>query len=182
MGELLVQDTSVIATADAIREKIGTSAKLDWVANKGFADVIKAIVSNNSLPSGVTAISTGSIVFQDINAGAYFKHGLGRVPNFIMLFVEGGIDIYEYEKKTICSMLFQKQTVIGSDGGFQTSWYYNVSNNIGTIKAATSHFSNYGHLGITAELFKPTKINVDQESTFKEGITYRWVAAYIEGI
>ena len=48
-------ETAIAATANAIREKTGDTALLEWVASKGFADAIAGI-------SGGAIVETGSFV------------------------------------------------------------------------------------------------------------------------
>ena len=43
--DYIVNDTELTATADAIREKTGDTALLEWITGKGFADVISGIES-----------------------------------------------------------------------------------------------------------------------------------------
>ena len=183
MSELLVQDTSVIATADAIREKINSTEPIEWVSGKGFADVIKAIVTNSELPSGITAISTGSFVpAEGLNDDVWFRHGLGATPNFVMVFMEDqypGVpeNLAMYENYALFGILIRKKfaadDVVKTRYGFLVSFYgtdYLPGQSIRYISDDTEY--------VSYTLVK-MKINT---ADFKEGVSYRWVAACIKGI
>lgn len=59
MAEYLVQDTSLTAVADAIREKGGTTAPLSFPA--GMADAVRSIQSGGDLSLGITGAQVGQI-------------------------------------------------------------------------------------------------------------------------
>lgn len=181
MGEMLVQDTSVIATADAIREKIGTSEKLNWVAGKGFADVIQSIVLNSTLPSGVTAIKTGSFIpVQGLNDNTWRSHGLGRTPNFLMIFLERDViplNMNDFGTYAICGIYLQKTFVAGDGSGQKDGFIVSIYGSSKRPEQSISFVSDNAEY-VNLNTFK-LKINT---ADFKESTSYRWVAAYIEGI
>lgn len=59
MAEFLVQDTSITAVADAIREKGGTTAPLSFPA--GMAKAVRNIQSGGDLSLGITGAQVGQI-------------------------------------------------------------------------------------------------------------------------
>lgn len=56
-----VEETSIKATADAIREKLGNTNSIEWKNGSGFANAVGAIVASGSGgSSGGVSISTKS--------------------------------------------------------------------------------------------------------------------------
>lgn len=86
-------EAAITASANAIREKTGDTALIQWLAEKGFAEAIAAIEAGGE---GVK-LAYGSIVatqqyYLDI------QHDLGEIPDFALLFQPGvlGGGYYNY--------------------------------------------------------------------------------------
>lgn len=60
MANYLVTDAELTATAEAVRQKGGTSALIPWQAGTGFKAAVEAIPSGASLPSVISKIDGGS--------------------------------------------------------------------------------------------------------------------------
>ena len=85
MAELLVQDTSMIATADAIREKQDSTEAIEWVPGTGFANAIQALIR---VPNGLATIKVGSYIPSSSSTEpVQIIHGLGRTPDIVFIFL-----------------------------------------------------------------------------------------------
>lgn len=85
MADYIIQDTTLTAIADAIREKIGETAALTPAE---MATMIAGIETGGGLPDGVSALAKGAFVPAiDFTDGSYgVAHGLDVVPNFWIVF------------------------------------------------------------------------------------------------
>lgn len=73
-------DAAMAATANAIREKTGDAALIQWLTDRGFAEAVAGIQSGG----GGGGVAMGSYVFAEtkpyIQIHDRVSHGLGRVP------------------------------------------------------------------------------------------------------
>jgi hypothetical protein len=72
-----VEEASLVATADAIREKIGEANPIEWVANKGFADAVAGIQAGGGKFKYGTHLVSGQ-------SSQTIMHNLGETPNLFL--------------------------------------------------------------------------------------------------
>ena len=79
-------EAEITATANAIREKTGDTALIDWIKNKGFEDAVKAIESGGS----DVLIGDFTLSSDDISFGLEIEQPNGykneTVPKFVAFF------------------------------------------------------------------------------------------------
>lgn len=90
MANYLIKDTDLIAVADAIRSKGGTSGSLSFPS--GFVDAIGAISGGGgSLPSFMTKLDSGVIEpIENITTTQTIAHSLGEKPLVIVIWTDEG--------------------------------------------------------------------------------------------
>lgn len=166
MAELLVQSDSLTAIADAIREKAESTDPL--VFPTGFIDALSNI---GGLPNGITALASGQYTpVSDVVGAVDFEHGFGFMPNFAILCVEG----QNISEDNYAGYL-QWQIIVNKTFETQIFYLHTYSNKTNGLARRTSE--QYG--GMTDEIVRFYQSGTNK---FKGGQTYRWVAAYIEGI
>lgn len=172
MAELLVQDTSIIATANAIREKLGNSDLIEWVVNKGFADAISAL---SAFPDGVTALASGTYTpAQDISSLVSINHGMDAYPNFAFILPEPtAIKESDYNNCQAWQIIFD-QDRIHSDGIGSGGIYYSVHGTDTGSVGGSGSVSNTSKAGYNATV---CRFYASSGYKFKAGVTYRWFAA-----
>lgn len=179
MAELLVQDTSVIATADAIREKLGNSDMIEWAANKGFADAISGL---GNMPFQIKALAGGTYVpaYNDLSISV--NHDLGVVPNFMLVTRVDPIGstalrlvaVFHSDKKFITSLSDTPQA--------RMNWCINRSS--GTDKG-TSLYIDDSEAEVPSWNEVVCEANCSgtaQDLRFQAGVTYNWVAGVLDGV
>ena len=76
---------AITASANAIREKTGDTALIEWLSDKGFAEAIAAIEAG-----GGAEVSVGKITPATNVAELTWEHGLSKAPMFVHLFMPIG--------------------------------------------------------------------------------------------
>lgn len=81
MSQRRVNETSLTATADALRAKLGTSDPITWVENEGFKEAVESIQtdSGGADVSGVTATET-EVLENAIFVDAHGEYKEGTIP------------------------------------------------------------------------------------------------------
>ena len=163
------------AIADAIREKTGGTGPLTLAEMPLAIANIKNGSDGGGLPSGVTALASGTLTpATDVTATLNQPHGLGVAPNFFFLYAEGQplnpADFNYYITHQFG--MAQAYTGTGANGAFRIARYSNGTL-FNTIQSA-----------IAAAAFNETSFPIHASSTYslKAGVTYHWVAGVVEGI
>lgn len=170
MAELLVQDTSLTAIANAIRAKAESTGALAFPG--GFVDAISALVA---FPEGVNAIASGTYTpTQNTSSIVTIQHGMNVMPNFAFILPEP-VDINEedYENCQAWQIVFD-QNHIHSDGIGSGDIYYRASGTgVGSIGGSGSVYdtSKPGYNATVCRFYGSSGYD------FKAGVTYRWFAA-----
>ena len=86
MAERIVQEESLVAVADAIRAKGGTSDALSFPT--GFAEAISAIQAGGG---GGGAVTSGTVTALESSVHT-IQHNLGVVPSVLFWYTEGFIE------------------------------------------------------------------------------------------
>ena len=169
--EMLVQDTSIIATANALREKLGSSDLIEWVANKGFSDAIASIAAG--LPNGITAIASGTYTPTSwVKKPVQIEHGMSVTPNVVFYAMEGDLTI----DGDITSYIIM---------GIDMSKNITIANGTDTIDGHTYIYGSIGGaMTIGGSHTDGSYITLygSNERALRYGKTYRWLAAYVEGL
>ena len=113
MAEYLIQDSTLTSIADAIREKTGEITALTPAA---MATAIAGIVAGGGLPDGFSALTSGTITpASAIDISVEVEHGLGVVPNFMMILAGSGFDITVNRSIYVAYFVANGFTYRGSD-------------------------------------------------------------------
>lgn len=166
-------DAGLVRIADAIREKGGVSDKLAFP--DAMAAAIVAIETGGGLPSGLSAVATGTFT---LSSNAYVKsieHGLGVVPNFVAVWVEGDFDTSNNKSALIASFGYKGNITIDSTDN--DSFFIDCSTNAsGAILGVGTGCPSPQ----TAAFFTKATVVVGGAGTMKSGLTYRWITGLIE--
>ena len=168
MAELLVQDTSLTAIADAIRAKAESTGALAFPG--GFVDAISALVA---FPEGVNAIASGTFTpAEDTSEIVSINHGMKVRPNFAFILpepIEVNVDAYKFYQSW--QVIFDQDRIYSDGKGSGGVWYMCV---------CPSGFSDSGR-GSTFDDstagYDETVCRFSSGYPFKAGVTYRWLAA-----
>lgn len=99
-------ETAITATANAIREKTGDTALIEWVANKGFAEAIAAIEAGGELK-----MVTGSFTPSETINNIKLTHELGGVPKIAAAFMKSdSMSIYQQKNLFIGAVTINGET------------------------------------------------------------------------
>lgn len=134
-------------------------------------DVAGTYEGTGGLPDGVTALATGTVLYESTAYAPYIEHGLSVVPNFYFVVAEGAASIAEFSGRMIAHLAL-KQTLEGYSGYYATlsvSSSGSVTNNTQPIKA--DNISDY---------FNETTIK--PYGFFQTGKKYRWYAGTLNMI
>ena len=167
--EMLVQDTSLTAIADAIRAKAESTDALSFPG--GFVDAISAL---SGFPEGVNAFASGTYTpAQDISSLVSINHGMDAYPNFAFILPEPtAIKEIDYKNCQAWQIIFD-QDRINSDGNGSGGIYYSV------------HGTDAGSAGGSGSVYDTSKPGYNatvcrfygsSSYKFKAGVTYRWFA------
>lgn len=85
MATYAIEDTTLTAIANAIREKGGTNAAMTPAE---MAALIDAIEAGGGVPEGLTAVTAGSFTPTSNTTSYSVKHGLGTTPTFAIVMVK----------------------------------------------------------------------------------------------
>ena len=164
-------ESAITASANAIREKTGDTALIEWLADKGFAEAIAAIESGADLGEVFGAkVATGSLVLaEDATSGVTVDFGgvFTEVPNFLFSFETIGFSGGTAER-FYCQMIAHQKSADtnGASNGFGYTLVINDSKKLSS--------QNFGWTG------KLTKDNgvVGFHTTFNgvAGVQYHWIA------
>lgn len=86
MADRRISTDTLTDIADAIRAKTGGSA---LITPQDMASEIESISSGGSLPSGITAITTGSFTLEEDVTSYTIQHGLDGFPRLFFLYIDG---------------------------------------------------------------------------------------------
>lgn len=172
MAEMLVQDASLTAIADAIRAKAETIDEL--VFPNGFVEAISALTS---FPEGVNAVASGTYTPASvITTPVIVEHGMKVCPNFMFIIPESvRIEKDAYGGGQIKWQVTFDQNHMYSDGGStggiwvfdQTMTTSGRSSSPSKVKENGGYTDKYCYFYSSPSVF------------FKAGVTYRWIAANI---
>lgn len=168
-------DAGLAQIAQAIREKGGTSASLAFP--DAMAAAIAAIESGGGLPSGVSALASGTVTpSEDAKSTLGITHNLGAVPDFLVWWdttdlsstVESGVAYFgaSLEKRVKAS---STSTTVNNNH-FSVHGY----NTSGTAGQTGSRVANTTRMTATTAAFVTTTTY-----PIKAGHTYRWVCGVI---
>lgn len=171
--EVLVQDTSLTAVANAIRNKARITNALKFPN-----DFISKISSINP---GVVDLNSGTFVYT--GAGGYqmiINHGLSVTPNVVFCVVEDNpLQTINYREKLVYAFLLKKDLPTNpdvpgdADGLYITkSFDYTGIGFLSNDVYTRNYFIDDSKFGISAAGF----------FELQPGKTYRWVAACVENI
>lgn len=162
MAELLVQDTSLIAVADAIRAKAESTASIPFP--QGFIDAIEAI---GAFPDGITALERIEYTPVNDTTSLTLNHNLGVAPNFFFGLRYGGSAQSGY--LNWCAVM---PVPVSSTGVCSFAYNYGTSNS----SSVTTTISSY-YLKETTFMAIPERDN----SKLCAGTTYVWYVGHVEG-
>lgn len=175
----LYQNNSGYVTAGSSKTKTATLSSTydsDFIASnikKGVTifGLEGTYEGTGGLPDGVTALATGTVLYESTTYAPYIEHGLGVVPNFYFVVAEGAASIAEFNGRMIAHLAL-KQTLEGYSGYYanlSVSSGGSVTNNTQPIKA--DNISDY---------FNETTIK--PYGFFQTGKKYRWYAGTLNMI
>lgn len=164
-------ETALTTMANAIREKTGDTASLEWVANKGFADIISAIESGGGLNIGNYNAQTGSFtVDSDIGEYSWLLDGCKEDNVHILLvFMESCVD--SLTSHALASFLYE-----GHELEPLVYYRYFLYNQGGTLNKGTTNAA----LSCSSIISNNRRIefmpsNASSGISVKAGATYRWL-------
>lgn len=171
-------ETAMTATADAIREKTGSTAECTWDTSAGFASLIAAIESGGvELPGTISAMAVGTYTPTSTQSSTVtFTHGLGVIPNFVLVFAGLGMntpDDVGNLNPFLGSMGLVRSWTIDSTKytGIEPLMHLSMSGVFVTSNLRTT--SNNGYTKTKAT------IPANTAHTLKYGITYYWICGKI---
>ena len=171
MAELLVQDTSLIAIANAIRQKTEKSGNI--VFPSGFVNAINAIVTGGGLPNGVKKVDAGTYVPSTNDTQIVLSHNLGEAPNFAMYIVDvGNSRLPDFGTFALSGLRVKLTCFVGAGTQLKGVEIYCFSN--------SSYVDGKSHN--VASVGDASTFTIYNEKPFKSGITVRWIAGVIDGI
>jgi hypothetical protein len=167
MAELLVQDTSLTAVANAIRAKAESAGALSFPG--GFVDAISALAA---FPEGINAIASGTYTpTQNISSIVTIQHGMKVRPNFAFILPEStGLEEAEYENSDIVWQVIFDQSFYYSDGTSSALVSVWMKSGFDTFPSGTSNQSGCGYDDTDCRFY------ASSSNRFKAGVTYRWFA------
>lgn len=80
-------DSAMSATADAIREKTGDTAKITWDASKGFASAISAISAGSKVATGSFTVDSLTGEMKAIASNPVTVGGLDFKPTAVIIYL-----------------------------------------------------------------------------------------------
>lgn len=163
-----VLDANLTRIANAIRAKGGTFAYLAFP--NGMVKAINAITTGGDLPTGVSALASGTVTFVQNKTYENITHNLGVAPNFIAWMLEDAATVTGLTSAAVCGASF--------DTGADSS----------NIRYMIDGFNSYGNGGGTASratnetYMTTTTARMYAHNSYKliAGKTYRWVCGVIE--
>lgn len=173
MADYIIQDTTLTAIADAIREKAGGTAALTPAA---MVTAIEGIETGGGLPDGISAIASGTFTpTSNITSRYSVAHGLGVIPNFFIVTVVGS---FTYGSAFVSSYFVRaNHTDSGNNKyiGTQQQRYLNGSKGSASSSSGITAISNVAD---------STNIIVPAFSSGRllSGVEYRWIAGVIDGL
>ena len=174
-NEYTVNQADLVAVANAIRERSGVSDSL--VFPNGFAE---AIANISGLPSGISALATGTYTFASdkTNAVTRITHDLGVAPHFYVFYKQDKWTPSTSVKKILYTVFFNKSIKSGSSGYSGNMWI--CGRYIGATSTATlSIDTGIGDGLVTVDT---TTFGVYSPSgyTFVGGDTFNWICGVFE--
>lgn len=119
-------ETAITETADAIREKIGNTDPIAWVANKGFADVISLITTGGELIKVGTILSAYQQSTLDIK-NTYSKYADITVNDIYLV-----PDTFTITKDgTISGGTYNLNKTYDASTGILTAWRDSIKGEVG---------------------------------------------------
>ena len=163
MSELLVQDTSLNAVANAIREKTKTTGGITFPS--GFID---AIATLSEMPHGITAMEVVEYTPVSDTTSGYLNltHTLGTKPNFIFGFKKNGT-----KQSDVLNWIIHTGILDGS-GNMNGAYFSGSGNTITTF--SVSPYTN------ASAKFRAA--NCSNTCKLLAGTTYVWYVGVIEGL
>lgn len=163
MAEYIIQDITLTAIADAIREKTGETAALTPAA---MSEAIK----------GIKILDVGSVTpTEDTNVSNYgIAHGLGATPDFFILIASGHFTNGEYKDYVKYSSSFKCSYEAGLQS-YKVHRVYGYGDTNGLISTNGTAFN-------ISDAFDSNKfyLKLPPYVKLKAGITYCWAVGVID--
>lgn len=161
----------------------GYNTAYDFAYDAGYELGFEAGVveggGSGGLPSGVTALNSGTFTFTtDQTSKPAISHGLGTMPNFFIVFAEGGPFALADFQKYIVSQFGITQYYTESSTTVQknyTIYRYGMSSKFSENHINSSVFTSFAD----GSVFYPYS---GTSAMLKAGVTYRWIAGVAEGM
>lgn len=127
------------------------------------------------LPSGVSALATGTYTSTSDVTSVNIEHGLGVAPNFCAWFVEDDLSENIVAGLNLCGAVIRKTHKINASTSHNTGYFYRGYNTSGAMGGAQSG-------GSYATYLTDTQCRLCGNSTYKflTGYTYRWVCGVMD--
>lgn len=165
--EVLVQDTSLTATANAIREKTGRTGLIKWVANRGFSEEISSILN---AAYGFSAIASGEYTkISDSSSGYFITHNLGVIPNVLIIIAKSALSEETYSSAMNIRI---KKPMLGEAAGSVN------------LSARTIGSGSFGGGGVSESAWASafTTTTAKLSASMLTGHTYLWIVGVIDGL
>jgi hypothetical protein len=167
MAELLVQDSSLTAIANAIREKAEIAGSL--LFPQGF---IEALANLKGAPDGISAITSGEYIpSADVNKAFTVTHDMGVAPNVMIMVAKTALTT-----TTSLAAYIAVVKPIGDSGGHSISI---AGRNSGSASTSGSMY----YIAQVSSKFTATTAELNSgKSTLLAGHEYLWVAMKVDGV
>lgn len=177
-GRLILEDNAVI-TYKCDANEFGDATAEDVASGKTFTSrngtKLTGTKSDSAgLPSGISAIATGTFKLSSSTNTYSISHDLGVAPNFLNIIAEGDISCSDFADYVICCSIFNLP--VNFAGGLTPvngMIYYGTSDNF----FDTTYISG----GPASSYFSDTSVDTDSiGKEFKAGVTYRWICGLVD--
>lgn len=178
MAERIVQEESLVAVADAIRAKGGTTDALSFPT--GFADAISAIQTGG----GGGGIATGTFVLDEDSKTVEITHNVGSVPKIALYYLESDKDCIR-DVNVSSGYAFFGYSIDGTKNGvyYKTGSSITSSLSLGTMATSSQYVANHASNEAVAEVLwnandmTATLVSCGNDSgaKFRAGNKYRWI-------
>lgn len=170
--EVLVQDTSLTAIANAIREQARTEDSLKFP--DGFVSAISSL-----LPGNVIAITGGTYVPANSPKSLSINHGMGATPNFALVSRVDEPSSGDYIRGTAAFRIPYNQYQVLHFNIYS----FEVENDEGETDSRGDNWSLMNDYALANtwndELFT---VRSGGDNVYMGGATYSWVAGVIENL
>ena len=163
-------ETAITATANAIREKTGDAALLQWLEDKGFADAIAAIEAGGGSGGDGGVFATGSITPASSTTYVEIAHELGKIPKFAII-IDTNITIQDIIGAVTYSYYIDEKT--HRHACYKSGSWNNMSypGNIEATYAASYMYGKWNSATKSIVRCGPSS----GQNGFISGVTYTWI-------